>query len=122
MKLENLSKEFSLKMAILASFAGFLVYDIFYLVVFRTMLSMPVIIVSSFLLLDVLTYILFRKKRYKLARWSILTLLVLTIFGLVFYALGPESGVHYYFLAWSIIPLVVFTFRRIIFWHIICHH
>ncbi len=116
MEQENLNKEFPLKMAILASFASFFVYDIFYLVVFQTILSLPFIIVSTFLILDVLTYILFRKKLYNLARWSILVLLVLTIFCLAFYALGPESGVHYYFLAWSIIPLVVFTFRRIIFW------
>jgi signal transduction histidine kinase len=113
---ENPKSIFFLRVTILASFVGFLFYAILYTIIAATVLLPAIITVGVFLLRDIVIYLEFRKKWYRLAKYSILNLLASTIVVIVFIFMGPEPGVHYFFLAFTVLPIILFSFKKYFSW------
>jgi signal transduction histidine kinase len=113
---ENSKSIFFLKITIIVSFAGFLLYALFYTIISASVLLPIIITVSVFLLLDIVIYIEYRKKWYKLAKYSIMNLLSSTIFVIVFIFMGPAPGVHYFFLVFAVLPILLFSYKNIYSW------
>ena len=116
MEQENSKSIFFLRITIQVSFVGFLFYAIVYTIISAAVLLPAIITVLVFLLLDAVIYLEFRKKKYNLAKYSILNLLTSTIFVIVFGFLGSGPGIHYFFLVFSVLPLILFTIKKAITW------
>lgn len=113
---ENSKSIFFLSITIQTSFVGFLFYAIGYTIISAAVLLPVIITVLVFLLLDGLVYIVFRKKKYNLAKYSILNLLTSTIFVIVFGFMGSGPGIHYFFLVFTVLPLILFSIKKAITW------
>jgi len=113
---ENSKSIFFLRMTILVSFFGFLLYAIAYTIISAVVLLPAIITVLVFLLLDAIVYIEYRKKKFNLAKYSILNLLTSTIFVIVFGFMGSGPGIHYFFLVFSVLPLILFSIKKAITW------
>lgn len=116
MEQENSKSIFFLRMTILVSFFGFLFYAIAYTIISAVVLLPSIITVLVFLILDTIVYIEYRKKKYNLAKYSILNLLTSTLFVIVFGFMGPEPGIQYFFLVFSALPLILFSIKKTITW------
>lgn len=107
---------FILKVALQTSFVGFLLYAIFYAVISVKLLYPAIITAVSFMVVDVVLYILYLRKHIRLVKHLFLFTHVISASVLAFFLLGPESGIHFLFLALSFLPLIFLTYRKFISW------
>lgn len=113
---ETSKSVYFLRITIQVSFVGFLFYAIGYSLLSASVLLPAILTILVFLVLNAVIYFEYRKKMYKLAKYSILNLLVSTIFLIVFVFMGPEPGIQYFFLVFAMLPMILFSFKQALSW------